>query len=60
MAVEASLSELTAQHRALERKIQEELERPSSDDLRITELKRQKLKLKDTITKLSQGHKKPH
>lgn len=52
MAVEASLSELTEQHRALKRKIEEETARLSADDLKIAELKRQKLKLKDQIARL--------
>ncbi|MEZ5773520.1 MAG: DUF465 domain-containing protein [Hyphomicrobiaceae bacterium] len=56
MAVEAHLLELAEKHKTLERKIQEELASPSGDDLRIVELKRQKLKLKDEITRLSDQH----
>lgn len=52
MAVPASLDELAQRHRALERRIEEEMTRPSADDIKITELKRQKLRLKDEIAKL--------
>jgi len=52
MAHPAQVDELAAKHQALERMIQEELERPGSSDLRITELKRRKLQLKDEITEL--------
>ena len=48
----AQVDELSAKHQALERMIQEELQRPGSSDLRITELKRRKLQLKDEITQL--------
>lgn len=52
MAVEARLRELGARHQSLEKAIQDELRRPSADDLRIQELKRQKLKLKDELEAL--------
>jgi hypothetical protein len=52
MAVEARLRELGARHQSLEKAIQDELRRPSSDDLRLQELKRQKLKLKDELETL--------
>jgi hypothetical protein len=52
MALEAHLSELSEKHRALDRKIEEELARPTTDDLMIAELKRQKLRLKDEIERL--------
>jgi len=39
-------------HRALEREIQEELAHPGSDDLKLAELKRRKLQLKDRIERL--------
>lgn len=54
MALEAHLSELSEKHRALDRKIEEELARPTTDDLVIAELKRQKLRLKDEIERLKQ------
>jgi hypothetical protein len=52
MAVEARLRELGARHQSLEKAIQDELRRPSADDLRLQELKRQKLKLKDELEAL--------
>jgi len=52
MAVEARLRELGARHQSLEKAIQDELRRPSADDLKLKELKRQKLKLKDELEAL--------
>jgi hypothetical protein len=54
MALEAHLAELTVKHQKLEERIREELQHPSSDDLTITELKREKLRLKDEIERLRQ------
>ena len=54
MAVAAHLVELTEKHRLLERRIQEEMARPSADTLSLAKLKREKLKIKDQISKLSQ------
>ena len=58
MALDAHLEELSEKHRALDRKIEEELARPTSDDLKIAELKRQKLRLKDEMERLK--HKLSH
>jgi hypothetical protein len=52
MAVSAHIDELSEKHRAIERKIEEELKHPSSDELRIAALKKEKLRLKDEIAKL--------
>ena len=52
MALDAHLAELSEKHRALDRKIEEELARPTADDLKIVEWKRQKLRLKDEIERL--------
>ena len=52
MAQPAQVDELSAKHQALERMIQEELDRPGSSDLKIRELKRRKLRLKDEIAEL--------
>jgi hypothetical protein len=52
MALDAHLVELSEKHRALDRKIEEELARPTADDLKIAELKRQKLRLKDEMERL--------
>ncbi|MFN9849917.1 YdcH family protein [Phenylobacterium sp.] len=52
MALEARIRELGSRHQSLETAIQDELRRPSSDDLRLRELKRQKLRLKEEIETL--------
>jgi hypothetical protein len=52
MALDARLEELSEKHRALDRKIEEELGRPTADDLKIAEWKRQKLRLKDEMERL--------
>ncbi len=49
MAVDARIRELDMRHQTLERAIEDELSRPSGDDLRVMELKRQKLKLKEEL-----------
>jgi hypothetical protein len=52
MALASHLAELSEKHRTLERQIEEELARPGADDLEISKLKKEKLKIKDEITKL--------
>ena len=54
MAIQAHLAELERRHQALEEEINEALAHPSADDLKVTELKRRKLQLKDEITRLRQ------
>lgn len=49
MALEARLRELDNRHRKLDRTIETETNSPSASDLRIRELKRQKLRLKEEI-----------
>jgi hypothetical protein len=57
MAIEARIRELDARHRSLEQMIEEEMSHLSSDDLRVRELKRQKLKLKEEMESLrAQSH----
>lgn len=57
MALDAHVSELSDKHRALEKKIENELARPSSDDLIIAQLKREKLRIKDELARLKRlGH----
>ena len=55
MALQMHLSELERKHQALEREIQDAIAHPSTDDLKIAELKRRKLQLKDEISKLRQA-----
>ncbi len=52
MALSAHLQELSEKHRQLERRIEEEVARPGSDDLEIRRMKQEKLKLKDEIVRL--------
>ena len=56
MPMEPHLSELEQKHKALEREIETELAHPTGDTLRLTELKRRKLQLKDEMTRLRSGH----
>ena len=52
MAIEARIRELGSRHEHLERAIQEEASRPASDELRLRELKRRKLRLKEELETL--------
>ncbi len=49
MAIEARIRELDTRHQSLDRAIDDETRRPTSDSLRLHDLKRQKLKLKEEI-----------
>ena len=49
MTMQAHLSELERKHRALEDEIADAMVHPSTDDLKIAELKRKKLLVKDEI-----------
>jgi hypothetical protein len=55
MSMQAHLAELERRHRALEDEIAEALNHPSSDGLKIAELKRRKLQVKDEIERLRGG-----
>ncbi len=55
MSVESHLSELVRRHQAIENAIVHEESRPSANDLKVHELKRKKLSLKDEIEKLRQS-----
>jgi len=52
MAIEARIRELDVRHQNLERAIEDEVTRPSSDTMRLRELKRQKLRLKEELETL--------
>ena len=52
MAIEARIRELDSRHETLDRAIQEETSRPASDELRLRELKRRKLRLKEEMESL--------
>jgi len=53
MAIGSHLAELERRHQALEQEITEALSHPSADDLKIAELKRKKLHVKDEIARLT-------
>jgi hypothetical protein len=55
MSMQSHLAELEEKHQALEAEISESLAHPAIDDLRIVELKRKKLLLKDEIERLRHG-----
>lgn len=52
MAVDARIRELGSRHQTLERMIQDEVSRPFSDDVKLKDLKRKKLKLKEEMEAL--------
>jgi hypothetical protein len=56
MTVKEHLAELERQHNALEDEISEALTHSSTDDLKIAELKRRKLIVKDEIERLRHDH----
>jgi len=49
MAVSARLEQLSSKHTTLDMQIRQEMRSPSPDNLRISQLKKQKLHIKDTI-----------
>jgi hypothetical protein len=54
MAIQSHLAELERRHQALEQEISEAQTHPSTDGLKIVELKRRKLSVKDEIARLRQ------
>lgn len=52
----AHISALEAKHAGLERRIAEELARPSPDGVLVMELKRRKLRLKEELAQLHLVH----
>ena len=52
MALDAHIAELSERHRTLDRKIEEELARPTVDDLRVVELQRENLRLMAELERL--------
>jgi hypothetical protein len=55
MSMQAHLAELERKHQALEDEIAEAMTHPSIDGLKIAELKRRKLLVKDEIERLRIG-----
>jgi hypothetical protein len=60
MALHSQLNELERKHQSLEREIQDAMAHPSTDGLRLAELKRKKLQLKDEITKMKSSDRVIH
>ncbi|TAK47670.1 MAG: DUF465 domain-containing protein [Xanthobacteraceae bacterium] len=56
MAIQAHLAELERKHEMLESELHQALIHPSTDDLKIAELKRKKLLVKDEIERLRAAH----
>jgi hypothetical protein len=56
MAIKSDLAELERQHKAIENEIAEALAHSSTDDLKIAELKRRKLAVKDEMERLRHDH----
>jgi len=52
MSMQSHLAELEKKHQALEEQINDCLTHPAVDDLKVVELKRRKLQLKDEIERL--------
>lgn len=52
MAMQTSLTDLEARHRALDEEISDAIAHPSTDDVKIAELKRRKLLVKDEIERV--------
>ncbi len=57
MTIASHLQELRKKHEALSEMVEQAQRSPGSDDIQIAEWKKQKLKLKEEITRLAQG---PH
>ena len=52
MSLLAHIEELSEKHQAMHRQIEQEMSRPLVDSLKVSELKRRKLRLKERIEKL--------
>ncbi len=55
MAVEARIRELSARHAELDTVIGDEVRHPATDPLHIAQMKREKLRLKDEIERLTRS-----
>jgi hypothetical protein len=54
MSIQTHLAELERRHNALEQEIYEAQAHPATDDLKLAELKRRKLQVKDEIVRIQQ------
>ncbi|MEP3049115.1 MAG: DUF465 domain-containing protein [Roseibium sp.] len=55
MSMQSHLAELQRRHAEMERKIEDALLHPSTDSLKLANMKRQKLKIKDEIERIRIG-----
>lgn len=55
MSMTSHLAELRRKHAILETKIEKEIRSPASNDLQIAQMKREKLRLKDEISRLKEA-----
>jgi hypothetical protein len=55
MSLQSHLAELEKKHQALEEQINDCLVHPATDDLKVVELKRRKLYVKDEIERIRHG-----
>lgn len=55
MSLDSRIRELSERHKKVDQALSAEMKHPANDALRIYELKRQKLKLKDEIAQLRQA-----
>jgi hypothetical protein len=55
MSLDSRIRELNERHKKLEAAIAAELKHPSGNDVRVHDLKRQKLRIKDEIAQLRPG-----
>ena len=53
MSLNSHLAELHRRHQVLQKEIEKEAQQPATSELKLAELKRKKLLLKDEIFKLS-------
>ncbi|QDL92142.1 DUF465 domain-containing protein [Paroceanicella profunda] len=53
MSLSSHISQLQRKHETLSQRIEMEARSPSMDNLKLTELKREKLRLKEEISRLS-------
>lgn len=60
MPLQNHLTELERKHQALEREIQSTVTHPSADELRVAQLKRRKLQLKDELSRLKASEHSKH
>ncbi|MBY0612679.1 MAG: DUF465 domain-containing protein [Beijerinckiaceae bacterium] len=59
MSIDAHLTSLENKHRAIEHEIAQELTHPNADTVKLQALKRKKLQLKDSISRIKQPKATP-